>query len=140
RITYEECSYDPDPEYGPETDGPQQEEDEDVDEYWDRRQEWIRNTRKVVLPEPGPFNPLSLEERGREVYEDSTGKLKPAYSVDIFRDYTEMGLQVIVKLANIHLTPEKPSYEGGTWHVEGQLVCFYLFRESVLSYYLALLL
>uniref|UniRef100_A0A914CZ16 Uncharacterized protein n=1 Tax=Acrobeloides nanus TaxID=290746 RepID=A0A914CZ16_9BILA len=28
-------------------------------------------------------------------------------------------LQVIVKLANIHLTPEKPSYPGGVWHVEG---------------------
>lgn len=30
-------------------------------------------------------------------------------------------IQVIVKLANIHLTPEKPSYAGGSWHVEGQL-------------------
>ena len=28
-------------------------------------------------------------------------------------------LQVIVKLANIHLTPEKPEYGGGSWHVEG---------------------
>ncbi|KAG5637206.1 hypothetical protein H0H81_005419 [Sphagnurus paluster] len=28
---------------------------------------------------------------------------------------------VIVKLANIHLTPENPSYDGGTWHVEGKL-------------------
>lgn len=31
-------------------------------------------------------------------------------------------LQVIVKLANIELTPEKPEYQGGSWHVEGQLV------------------
>lgn len=28
-------------------------------------------------------------------------------------------LQVIVKLANIVLTPEKPDYDGGAWHVEG---------------------
>jgi hypothetical protein len=28
-------------------------------------------------------------------------------------------LQVIVKLANIILTPENPSYPGGVWHVEG---------------------
>ncbi|KAH9914461.1 uncharacterized protein B0H18DRAFT_1215946 [Fomitopsis serialis] len=28
-------------------------------------------------------------------------------------------LHVIVKLANIVLTPEKPEYSGGTWHVEG---------------------
>jgi hypothetical protein len=30
-------------------------------------------------------------------------------------------IQVIVKLANIHLTPDKPSYDGGSWHTEGQL-------------------
>ncbi|MGW2182804.1 DUF4246 domain-containing protein [Streptomyces sp. NPDC001732] len=30
-------------------------------------------------------------------------------------------LQVIVKLATIHLTPEKPEYPGGSWHVEGML-------------------
>ena len=43
--------------------------------------------------------------------------------VDIKRDYAHRGLQVVVKLANIELTPEKPTYEGGTWHVEGQMVC-----------------
>jgi hypothetical protein len=26
---------------------------------------------------------------------------------------------VIVKLAEIRLTPEKPKYEGGGWHIEG---------------------
>ncbi|KAJ0368393.1 hypothetical protein COL154_002677 [Colletotrichum chrysophilum] len=30
-------------------------------------------------------------------------------------------IQVIVKLANIHLTPEKPTYDGGSWHIEGLL-------------------
>ena len=30
-------------------------------------------------------------------------------------------LNVITKLANIHLTPENPSYAGGTWHVEGTI-------------------
>ena len=36
-------------------------------------------------------------------------------------------LQVIVKLANIVLTPERPRYPGGKWHVEGssQSVFFY---------------
>ncbi|KAJ3029636.1 UNVERIFIED_CONTAM: hypothetical protein HDU68_011540 [Siphonaria sp. JEL0065] len=28
-------------------------------------------------------------------------------------------LQVIVKIANIHLIPEKPSYAGGGWHLDG---------------------
>jgi hypothetical protein len=30
-------------------------------------------------------------------------------------------IQVIVKLANIHLTPENPEYRGGSWHTEGLL-------------------
>ncbi|WPK24445.1 hypothetical protein PUMCH_001719 [Australozyma saopauloensis] len=30
-------------------------------------------------------------------------------------------LKVIVKLANIELTPEKPRYDGGSWHVEGTI-------------------
>jgi hypothetical protein len=46
--------------------------------------------------------------------------------MDLKRDYGHRGLQIVVKLANIELTPEKPMYEGGTWHVEGQLVCFLL--------------
>ncbi|KAJ7471968.1 hypothetical protein FB451DRAFT_1351789 [Mycena latifolia] len=28
-------------------------------------------------------------------------------------------VQCIIKLANIHLTPEQPKYAGGSWHVEG---------------------
>ena len=31
-------------------------------------------------------------------------------------------IQCIIKLANIVLTPEKPEYLGGKWHVEGQWV------------------
>ena len=33
-------------------------------------------------------------------------------------------LQVFVKLANIVLTPERPEYPGGQWHVEGLQLCF----------------
>lgn len=34
-------------------------------------------------------------------------------------DFTNQKFQVIVKLANIELTPEKPKYNGGVWHLEG---------------------
>ncbi|MBY8877525.1 DUF4246 domain-containing protein [Actinacidiphila acidipaludis] len=30
-------------------------------------------------------------------------------------------VQVIVKLATIHLTPDEPEYAGGSWHVEGMM-------------------
>ena len=44
--------------------------------------------------------------------------------LNLKEQYPEGGLQIIVKLANIQLTPENPSYEGGSWHIEGQLVNF----------------
>ena len=105
RIVYTDVVYEPDPESWSEAEGPQQADDEDENEFWDRRQQWIRDTRRIVQPEPGEFKmPF------------------PPVHVDLKRDYGERGLQVIVKLANIVLTPEKAEYKGGAWHVEGQLV------------------
>ncbi|KFY53172.1 hypothetical protein V496_07845 [Pseudogymnoascus sp. VKM F-4515 (FW-2607)] len=57
---------------------------------------------EVVQPEPQKYTPWEPP------------------SVNLRLDYWG-SLQVIVKLANIELTPEKPEYEGGSWHVEGQL-------------------
>lgn len=123
RILYSKCEYDPDPEAGPATDGPQQEDDEDDDGYNERREEWYVATRRVVQPEPGAFVPPTVSEYAKEQYfAEDTNNLSPEDSVDLRRDYAHRGLQVIVKLANIHLTSEKPEYEGGTWLVEGQLV------------------
>ncbi|KAG6864409.1 hypothetical protein C0991_009702 [Blastosporella zonata] len=117
RIHYTRCVYNPDPESGPETDGPQQGKDEDEDEFLERRYEWYEATRVVVLPEPGPFElPVYNDNLVGEALEAMN-----AAAVDLRRDYGERGLQVIVKLANIHLTSENPVYEGGSWHVEGQL-------------------
>ncbi|RDB17189.1 hypothetical protein Hypma_001699 [Hypsizygus marmoreus] len=124
RIKYDKCVYDPDPEMGPATDGPQQEEDEDDDEFYERRNEWYGDTRQVVQPEPETFKPpeARMREHIRDrIFVPGTTELKPEYSTDLRRDYRLRGLQIIVKLANIHLTPENPKYEGGTWHVEGQL-------------------
>lgn len=62
--------------------------------------------------------------------------------VDLLKEYPE-GLQVIFKLANIHLTPEKPTYHGSNWHVEGALnerICatalFYYDQENIEDNYL----
>ena len=43
---------------------------------------------------------------------------KPAAPAKVI-DLNGEKLQVIVKLANIELTPEKPRYGGGAWHIEG---------------------
>lgn len=123
RVPYHECVYDPDPENMPNTDGPQQGDDEDNEDYNERREAWISATRRVVLPEPGDFKPPSVPKHmNTQFFKAGTQELKPEKSVDLKRDYSDRGLQIIVKLANIHLTPEKSEYEGGTWHVEGQLV------------------
>ena len=113
RISYTSVLYDPDPQFSDEDDdGPKQGEGEDEDDFGERRDAWIEATRRVVQPEPE---------------EDFEPPPKIEDDVDLRRDYGKRGLQIIVKLANIHLTPEKPSYEGGTWHVEGQLVKFYIY-------------
>ncbi|EDR09860.1 uncharacterized protein LACBIDRAFT_318108 [Laccaria bicolor S238N-H82] len=109
RIDYDCVEYDPDPDDLPGDAGPQQEEGEDDEDYNDRRCEWEREYRRVVLPEPGTFEPPSY------IPED------PRDLVDLREDYEGKPLQIIVKLANIHLTPQKPEYKGGKWHVEGQM-------------------
>lgn len=72
-----------------------------------RRDAWL-DRRRVKIPEPGQFEPP---------------KEKPTGKADLHAQFKDKGLQVIVKLANIELTPERPEYEGGSWHIEGQLVC-----------------
>ncbi|KAM5539734.1 hypothetical protein V8D89_006547 [Ganoderma adspersum] len=56
--------------------------------------------RWPYVPEPVPFEPPSTEGRTTVSLRGRT-------------------LQVIVKLANIVLTPDNPAYPGGSWHVEG---------------------
>ncbi|KAG5652503.1 hypothetical protein H0H81_004816 [Sphagnurus paluster] len=106
RIEYYECEYDPDPENGPETDGPQRADYETERRWQAARTAWYAATRRVVQPEPDVFVPPTKEQ-------ERNGKV-----VDLFRDYADVGLQIIIKLENIHLTPEKPQYKGGIWRNE----------------------
>jgi hypothetical protein len=103
-------------------------ENEDEDEADELDDEWIRNNRTLIPPEPKSF------ESGNWIKKDWTDTdIKTAPSTNLRKDFAQYGLQVIVKLTNIHLTPEKPDYEGGTWHIEGQLnehIC-----ASALYYY-----
>jgi hypothetical protein len=82
-------------------------ESEDDDDYWEKNKTWVRNTRVLIIPEPREFVASTPEDLLR---------------IDLRKEFAEEGIQVIVKLANIELHPEgKTEYEGGTWHVEGQL-------------------
>ncbi|KAF5323889.1 hypothetical protein D9611_008279 [Ephemerocybe angulata] len=105
RIEYKYAEYDPDPEN--EDNYPEQEEGEDDDVYDARCEawgQWCKDTRAVVLPEPKEFEPLKVPPTPLCL---KTFRSKP--------------LQIIVKLADIVLTADKPEYGGGTWHVEGKM-------------------
>lgn len=72
------------------------------EEYDDDPEAWY-DKREFIAPDP----------RGHY-----TGDLDVVKEQISLKDRT---LQVIVKLANIVLTPEKPDYPGGKWHAEGML-------------------
>ncbi|MFD6274242.1 DUF4246 domain-containing protein [Streptomyces sp. NPDC060209] len=70
---------------------------------WEEAQDdWWEN-RRPVIPDAPSFTPPQLPDESARV------------------DLRGRRLQVIVKLATIHLTPDKPVYAGGSWHVEGML-------------------
>ncbi|KAG8723294.1 hypothetical protein FRC09_003895 [Ceratobasidium sp. 395] len=72
------------------------------DEYEELYQDWSDN-RPINLPDVPSDGYVSGSLERRNTWYSLAGKT----------------IQVIVKLANIHLTPEKPKYAGGSWHVEG---------------------
>jgi hypothetical protein len=72
--------------------------DDDVDDQY-RELEYIR------VPEPDPYEPR-------------TRTLCDGNAASSMETFSRPNLQVIVKLDNVHLTPEKPAYDGGSWHIE----------------------
>ncbi|KID84787.1 Armadillo-like helical [Metarhizium guizhouense ARSEF 977] len=79
---------------------------------------WFYKTHPVNAPEPSSTEPR-LKLSASDV--KTTDFLRPKQPQAQGDPPSRRRLQVIVKLANIHLTPERPSYDGGSWHVEGQL-------------------
>ena len=81
---------------------------------------WEDENRIFTQPEPGSF---SSRRKSQLPSDTSSG-------VDLFQQFSKEGLQVIVKLVNIELTPENPRYSGCPWRIEGQLVILPLFSPS----------
>lgn len=61
--------------------------------------EWLQG-REAILPEPREFAEIDYSPKRR-----------------LRRMFKKHGLQVIVKMASIELTPEKPHFPAGSWHV-----------------------
>ncbi|KAG9124132.1 hypothetical protein FRC07_012717 [Ceratobasidium sp. 392] len=81
---------------------PDYEDYENEEEYEKVHDEWSKN-RPIQLPDVPPQGYVMGSLEKRNTWYSLSGRT----------------IQVIVKLANIHLTPEKPEYGGGSWHVEG---------------------
>ncbi|MFJ9574958.1 DUF4246 domain-containing protein [Streptomyces sp. NPDC101191] len=95
--------YDSEPEYPHKASYPDNAAYSDALDAWGQAHEdWWENRRPVV-PDAPAFTPPALPDASDRV------------------DLRGRRLQVIVKLATIHLTPEKPEYAGGSWHVEGMM-------------------
>ncbi|KAI1089855.1 hypothetical protein F5B19DRAFT_484951 [Rostrohypoxylon terebratum] len=97
----------------------------EFDPQWDdeTQKKW-ELFRKPAIPEP-EFEDVNYEREAEKRLAEK------------FRD---SGLQVIVKMASIELTPEKPEFPEGGWHVEGQMnehICgtalYYLDSENISS-------
>ncbi|CAI6087993.1 unnamed protein product [Clonostachys chloroleuca] len=67
------------------------------------REKW-RQCRDAVLPEPKSFTEIEYAPRQ-----------------NLREKFRESGLQVIVKMASIEITPDKPDFPAGGWHIEGQM-------------------
>jgi hypothetical protein len=93
--------------------------DEDEDEDVTQRR-WFEETHPIEQPDPCSDDEDDDDYEGKR--DDEGGFAFPHphdYKPDMFPDGSR--LQFLVKLANIELTPEKPTYDGGSWHIEGQL-------------------
>ncbi|KAH7084596.1 hypothetical protein BKA62DRAFT_801290 [Auriculariales sp. MPI-PUGE-AT-0066] len=79
---------------------PKREKGESTDDWWQRYVVWDE-ARDINMSEAEAYVPGHLLKR------------EQIYRVN------GQTIQIIVKLANIILTPNSPTYDGGSWHVEG---------------------
>lgn len=72
----------------------------------------------MIIREPGFFQPP--EHRARAQWLDHQGQYQDFIFVDLKREFWNIGLQMVLQMRDIYLTPEQPEYEGEDWHVHGQ--------------------
>ncbi|KAF2007253.1 hypothetical protein P154DRAFT_614663 [Amniculicola lignicola CBS 123094] len=95
--------------------------------------EWKwKRLRRTIHPDPGAYSysdwkaghvdkAFILPHHTTLSWNKSPIKNHEYYTIDLAKEWRDKGLQVIVKIASIELTPEKPEYKGGSWHIEGML-------------------
>ncbi|KAL8791713.1 MAG: hypothetical protein Q9195_005720 [Heterodermia aff. obscurata] len=71
-----------------------------------------------IKREPGPFRPP--EQLAYSSYLNEKHEYKSSIFVDLKREFWNIGLQMVLQVRDINLTPDHPAYEGEDWHVQGQ--------------------
>ena len=71
----------------------------------------------MIQREPDPFRPP--EQRALD-WLDRQGRYRDVIFVDLKKEFWNVGVQMVLQLQDINLTPEEPGYEGEPWHVQGQ--------------------
>ncbi|WP_329191977.1 MULTISPECIES: DUF4246 domain-containing protein [unclassified Streptomyces] len=95
--------YDSEPEYPVHSSFSDKAAYTDARAAWEEAYEAWFEDRRPIVPDAPDFTPPALPDASARV------------------DLRGRRLQVIVKLATVHLTPDEPEYPGGSWHVEGML-------------------
>ncbi|MGW8488074.1 DUF4246 domain-containing protein [Streptomyces sp. NPDC055886] len=95
--------YDSEPEYPDKASYSDAEAHAEALRAWEVDQDAWWENRRPVIPDAPDFTPPPQPDASARI------------------DLRGRRLQVIVKLATLHLTPDKPEYAGGSWHVEGML-------------------
>ena len=73
-----------------------------------------------IVYEPGPFRPPERSGRHINRYLDESGRYDPAISVDLKREFWNIGLQMVLAMQDIDLTTANPEFLGEDWHIQGQ--------------------
>ncbi|KAG9599124.1 hypothetical protein KCU84_g5586, partial [Aureobasidium melanogenum] len=105
---------------------------QDDDEFYEVKEQWVRDNRVLIKPDALTYD--SVIRKGSNAVE----------VLNLREHSKKSGIQVIVKLANIHLTPANPEYSGGSWHIEDKLnehICatalYYYDNENITESHLA---
>ena len=100
---------------------------------------WEEGGKYLKVPGSEGFDVDEMDEEDEDYDEDDNIRLwrlgqltgtkwgPPTLDEELEKQVTLNGkdVKVIVKLANIILTPERTEYPGGSWHVEAMLVSIY---------------
>ncbi|KAJ3459308.1 hypothetical protein MRS44_015381 [Fusarium solani] len=117
----EVCRYTCEPNNRP--GGPQDDDSDYTEESQRLDQEWWEATHELLLPEPSldegylaKLQASQVRDKGFFKRDVQTPSPRAMVGIEVSQ------IQVIVEMANIHLTPEKPTYEGSPWQIEGQAI------------------